>query len=98
MIRTNALLAVSIVFAAMLVPMVGGCKSDSPPPAAADEPASETAVAATAEPESLGAPKIAADEPVFDFGSINPAGRVEHVFKIKNTGTAELKIERVQKT
>jgi hypothetical protein len=60
------------------------------------EPTTEPAVAAV--PEPGGAPKIAADEAVFEFGSIKPTDKVEHVFKIKNTGTADLKIERVQRT
>jgi hypothetical protein len=76
--------------------MVGGCNSapTAPTPAEA-EPASEPAVAA--EPET-GVPMIAADEPTFNFGAIKPTDKVEHVFKIKNAGTADLKIERVQKT
>lgn len=75
---------------------VGGCNSAPPAPTPVeDQAASEPAVAA--EPEA-GVPKIAADEAVFDFGAINPTSKVEHVFKIKNAGTADLKIERVQKT
>ena len=89
--RANFLLALSVVALTL-----GACKSDPPPPAAADEPASEPAVAA--EPEAEGAPKIAADEPVFDFGAIKPTDKVDHVFKIKNAGTADLKIINVQRT
>lgn len=74
---------------------VGGCNSAPPAPTPVEGEASEPTVAA--EPEA-GVPKIAADEAVFDFGAINPTGKVEHVFKIKNAGTADLKIERVQKT
>jgi hypothetical protein len=95
MIRTKPLLALSVVALTIL----GGCNSSAPAPTpSADEPAGETAVAATAEPEATAAPKIEAEEPVFDFGSIKPTERVDHVFKIKNTGTADLKIERVQRT
>ena len=95
MIRTKPLLALSVVALTIL----GGCNSAAPAPTpSADEPAGETAVAATAEPEAEGAPQITADEPVFDFGSIKPTERVDHVFKIRNIGTADLKIERVQRT
>ncbi|WP_052551586.1 DUF1573 domain-containing protein [Enhygromyxa salina] len=45
-----------------------------------------------------GAPKIASDEAIFDFGAIKPVNAIDHVFKIKNEGTADLHIERVQKT
>lgn len=45
-----------------------------------------------------GVPKIAADEAVFDFGAIKATDSIEHVFKIRNVGDAELKVERVQKT
>jgi hypothetical protein len=44
------------------------------------------------------APKIAADEAVFDFGAIKVTDTVEHVFKLRNIGNADLKVERVQKT
>jgi hypothetical protein len=92
----SRLLALSILATTTL--MVGGCNAAPAPtetgPAEA-EPASDPAVAA--EPET-GAPKIAADEPVFNFGAIKPTEKIDHVFKIKNVGTADLKIERVQKT
>lgn len=94
MIGKCSLLALCIV----AVTSLGGCKSESPPPTAESEPAGETAVAAEPEPELAGAPKIAAAEPVFDFGAIKPTDKVEHVFKIHNAGTADLKIERVQRT
>jgi hypothetical protein len=35
---------------------------------------------------------------LFNFGAIKPTEKIDHVFKIKNVGTADLKIERVQKT
>ena len=88
--RANVLLALSVVALSL-----GGCKSDPPPPAA-DDPAVEAEPAP--EPAAEGTPKIAAAEPVFDFGAIKPTDKVEHVFKISNAGTAELKIIKVQKT
>ena len=53
---------------------------------------------AQAENAKTGAPKIAADEAVYDFGAIKATDTVEHVFKIRNAGDADLKVERVQKT
>jgi len=41
-----------------------------------------------------GAPKIVAIEAAFDFGKVKQGQVVEHVFKIKNEGAAELKIEK----
>lgn len=45
-----------------------------------------------------GAPKITSDAAVHDFGAIKATDSVEHVFKIRNAGDADLKIERVQRT
>jgi hypothetical protein len=44
--------------------------------------------------KSAGAPKIVAVEAAFDFGKVKQGQPVEHVFKIRNEGTAELKIEK----
>ncbi len=38
------------------------------------------------------APKISSDEPLFDFGEVRQGEKVEHVFQIRNTGTANLVI------
>jgi hypothetical protein len=95
----SRLLALSVLATTTII--VGACNSAPSTPADAGsaeaeaEPASDPAVAA--EPEG-GVPKIASDEPIFNFGAIKPTDKVEHVFKIKNAGTADLKIERVQKT
>lgn len=74
---------------------LAACSSEPPAPApAADE-------ASPAEPEAPpadAAPKIASDEAVFEFGAIKASDSVVHVFKIKNEGNADLKIERVQRT
>lgn len=45
-----------------------------------------------------GVPKIASDAAVHDFGAIKPSDSIEHVFEIRNAGTADLEIERVQRT
>jgi hypothetical protein len=81
----------ALLVAVALTLACGGEKPGAPAevePAAADN----AAIATT------GAPRIAADEPVFDFGAIEATDSVEHVFTIRNVGDADLKVERVQKT
>jgi len=58
----------------------------------------DPALAENAAVEKAGAPKIASDQAVFDFGAIEATDSVEHVFRIRNVGDADLKVERVQKT
>ena len=68
-------------------------------PAPAPQPQAEAEKSEPSETgEAEGAPKIAAEEPVFEFGAIKATDKVEHVFTIKNEGTADLKIDRVQRT
>lgn len=43
---------------------------------------------------SQAGPKISSDEPLFDFGEVKQGEKVEHVFQIRNTGTADLVIKR----
>lgn len=77
------------------------CGTKSAPVPVAEGSAGETDVVAPveAEPEAqVGTPKIAADQPSHDFGAIKATDSLEHVFEIKNVGTADLKIERVQRT
>ena len=66
-----------------------------------DASASEPAPSAQPVAQSVAqpaAPKITADAAVYEFGGIKPSDSVDHVFKIRNAGTADLKIERVQRT
>jgi len=49
---------------------------------------------AAAKPAETGSPKIVAAEATFDFGKVQQGDEVSHVFKIRNAGTAELKIEK----
>lgn len=81
--------------ASLLLVAVGltlaACRGEPP----AEAVAAETGAVASAK---AGTPKISADEAVYDFGAIGATDSVEHVFKIRNTGDGELKIERVQKT
>ena len=67
-----------------------------PPKQDAGAPVAETPGAAEAAKD--GVPTIASDAATFDFGAIKPKDSVEHVFAIRNAGTADLKIERVQRT
>lgn len=81
----------ALLIAVALVLACGGDRAGAPmeiDPA----PAENAAV------EKGGAPKITADEAVYDFGAIKATDSVEHVFKIRNAGDADLKVERVQKT
>lgn len=94
---SSAKLTHALLFAATLALACGTDKAPSPTPAAASETgasASETGQA----PAQDGAPKIASDAAVHEFGGIKPTDSIEHVFTIKNVGTADLKIERVQRT
>lgn len=78
------------------------CLACGPTPAPADQdPQPETttpAEPAASEETGEALPVIASDEPIFDFGTISPSDKVTHVFKIVNRGTADLHIERVERT
>jgi hypothetical protein len=50
---------------------------------------------ASSKPNGL-APKIAAPELTFSFGKVKQGTEVEHVFKIRNEGTAELVIDKAK--
>jgi hypothetical protein len=91
-----ATLTPALLLAATVALACGTDKPQSPSPTAA---ASETGASAseTAASAEDGAPQIAADA-VHEFGAIKPTDSIEHVFVIRNEGTADLKIERVQKT
>jgi hypothetical protein len=86
--------------------LVSACNPAQPPAGDSNEVAREAApsggVAADATGDSAGeatgVPVIASDEDTFDFGTITPDGSVEHVFKLVNRGTADLHIERVERT
>jgi hypothetical protein len=56
----------------------------------------EAAPKADAGPAAAGAPKIVAVEPSFDFGKVKQGEEASHVFKIRNEGTADLKIEKAR--
>jgi hypothetical protein len=71
------------------------CRGDQPPAPDRDRGGPVAAAAAAA---PAGAPRIAAEEPVHDFGAITATDSVEHVFKIRNAGDADLKIDRVERT
>jgi hypothetical protein len=40
------------------------------------------------------APRISSTEPLYDFGEVNEGERVEHVFQIQNTGSADLVLKK----
>ncbi|WP_181197836.1 DUF1573 domain-containing protein [Enhygromyxa salina] len=91
MLFTAVTLATSFVLAAC------GPEPAAPTPAAEVEAPAGTETGAAQEVE-VGAPKIASDEAVYEFGAIKATDSIEHIFKIKNEGTADLHIERVQRT
>jgi hypothetical protein len=70
----------------------------TPTPVAEQTATSESETGEAAQPASKGKPKIACDQAIYDFGAIKLTDTVEHVFKIRNVGDGDLKIERVQKT
>jgi hypothetical protein len=87
--------------AAFVFWLLVACGAKSAPVPASEVSANEAESDAPAEagPQAqAGTPKIAADQPTHDFGAIKATDTLEHVFKIKNVGTADLKLERVQRT
>lgn len=50
---------------------------------------------ASSKPNGAG-PKIVALEPTFAFGKVKQGADVEHVFKIRNEGTADLVIDKAK--
>jgi len=47
---------------------------------------------------AFGAPRLAAESPVYDFGTLLQGKKVEHRFKLENRGDQPLKIYRVETT
>lgn len=94
MARASTLIPALLV----VMPLVIACGTHEPPPPAkvdvSDEPGAS-------EPHTVvrdGVPRITSDAAVHDFGAIKLTDSVEHVFGIRNAGSADLKIERVQPT
>ncbi|HUT76306.1 MAG TPA: DUF1573 domain-containing protein [Polyangia bacterium] len=76
-----------LVLAAMLglgLALVGGCGKKSPE-------AGDASVA-----KQAGPPRIVAPEPAFNAGKVKQGENVEHVFKVKNEGQAELVLEKAK--
>jgi hypothetical protein len=89
--RTRQLSGVAVLClaAALCFCSCGGDKKDA-----------EKKDASTAEPsasaDAVKAPKIASAQPTFNFGQIKQGKKVEHIFKVKNEGKADLIIERAK--
>lgn len=83
-----------------LLPLVSvGCGPTPTPSSAEQAPKNEPTEPAVSEEQTGEAvPVIASEEATFDFGTISPSDKVTHVFKIQNRGTADLHIERVERT
>jgi hypothetical protein len=45
-----------------------------------------------------GAPRVVADAPVYDFGTVEQGDVVEHVFRLRNTGAGALRVDHVKGT
>jgi hypothetical protein len=77
-----------------------GGSSDAPKaePISEAEPAQTTGAGTGAAEDQDGVPKIVAENATHDFGGIKASDTVEHVFTVRNEGTADLKIDRVQRT
>lgn len=55
-----------------------------------------TAISSLAQqPATTNVPKLVCEEPVYDFGAVDPSQAVEHTFLIRNEGTLTLEITRV---
>ena len=44
------------------------------------------------------APRAVVDAPVYDFGSVEQGAAVEHVFRVRNTGKAPMRVDQVKGT
>jgi hypothetical protein len=78
----------ALIIAAAMVLSLGACQKK-------EEPAiKDSEVAPKA--ETGGAPKIVAAQDTFNFGKVKQGSVQEHVYKIRNEGTAELKIKKAK--
>jgi hypothetical protein len=71
-------------------PTVSANKSADGSPAETAKPASEPKASANQKP-----PQAVFPETVYDAGEVEAGTDVSHIFKVKNTGPGELKIEQV---
>lgn len=81
-LKRALLLGIALAMAVSVV----GCEKES---------GSKTASTSSAQ-AGQAAPKIVAPEPIFKFGKVKQGTNVEHVFKIRNAGSAPLKIEKAK--
>ena len=83
---TIMLRAVRLLAACLVAVALASCKCDEQgAPAAAD-----------AGKGGGGAPKIVAVEQSFDFGKVKQGDEVVHVFRLRNEGKGELRIEKAR--
>lgn len=88
----------------VVVPLALACGTHEPPPPSKVEVSNDAPGASepgASEPDTVvgdGVPRITADAAVHDFGAIKATDSVEHVFVIRNAGSGDLKLERVQPT
>ena len=96
MLETSKLTPLLLLGALLLA--TGACTPTPSAPEAQADGAAKPEPAEPEVPEAERVPKIACDEATFDFGGVTPTGSVEHVFKIKNVGNADLEIAEVKRT
>jgi hypothetical protein len=84
---------IGILSAILVVLLVSG---DSSPKAFASSKveADRQSQKGEAERERKGAPEISPVEDLFDFGRVRQGDKVEHVFRVRNTGTADLVVKK----
>jgi len=70
----------------------------TPPEATPTEPPQQQAATPAVPAAQAGKPKIACDEPEYDFGERSNDEKVEHEFIIKNIGDGQLLIDKVRTT
>src|SRR5262245_27356352 len=49
-------------------------------------------------PADEAVPRVGVDAPVHDFGTVEPGSIVDHVFRVKNTGTGYMRVDHVKGT
>lgn len=101
MTRAAKLIPALLVPATLSLALACGGEAPAPTKVEVSQDPAEVSEPQASEPQAVakvGVPKITSDAAVHEFGAIKATDSIEHVFTIRNAGTADLKIERVQRT
>jgi hypothetical protein len=79
------------ILGSSLVLLLAACSAQD-----AQKARTDPARGATGEIATAAAPGISVAQPVFDFGEVDEGEQVVHVFEIRNTGAADLLVERAR--